>query len=66
MGTDLRLSGYRGDGAAFAALERVDNAALAHVGVADKADRDLLLVGVQLGELTEQLDERTLAKGVVR
>lgn len=66
MGTDLRLSGYRGDGAAFAALERVDNTALSHVGVADKSDRDLLLVGVQLGKLAEQLDERALAEGVVR
>lgn len=65
MGTNLRLSGYRGDGAAFAALERVNDAALAHVGVADEADRDLLPVGVQLGELTEQLDERALAEGVV-
>lgn len=65
-GTDLGLAGHGGDGADLAALERVDHAALADVRVADEPDGDLLLVGVQLGELAQQLDERTLAEGVVR
>ena len=62
---DLRLAGYGRHAANLATLERVDDAGLADVGVADKADGDLLLVGVQLGELAEELDEGALAKGVV-
>jgi hypothetical protein len=36
-------------------LERVDHARLANIGVADKANGDVLLVGVQLGEPGEKV-----------
>ena len=61
----LRLAGDGRDRAHLARLERVDHRALADVRVADEADGDLLLVGVQLGELAEELDERAFAEGVV-
>ena len=46
-------------------LERVDDRRLADVGVADKADRDLLLVREQGRELPEELDQAPLAERVV-
>lgn len=49
----------------FPVLEDVDNAALANVGIPDKADADLLPVGMELGKLTEELDKGTFAKGMM-
>jgi hypothetical protein len=46
-------------------LERVDDARLAHVGVADEANADLLLVGMQVGELTQQLNEGAFPERVI-
>lgn len=63
--TDLGLSWDRGDSADLLLLERVDDAALADVGIADEADRDLLLVRVEHRELAEELDQRALAERVV-
>lgn len=60
--------GLSGDGSRLAdglLLERVDDGRLADVGVADEADRDLLLVGEEGGELAEELDEGSLSERVV-
>mmetsp|Transcript_54403 Transcript_54403/g.90418 ORF Transcript_54403/g.90418 Transcript_54403/m.90418 type:complete len:630 (-) Transcript_54403:747-2636(-) len=46
-------------------LERVDDATLSDVGVADETDTDLALVAVQTGKLAQQLDEGSLSKRVV-
>lgn len=59
------LAGNGGDCADLLLLECVDDARLARVGVADKADRDLLLVRVQYAELTEQLNQRPFSKGII-
>jgi len=45
--------------------EGVDDGGFAGIGITNKPDRDLFPVGVEGGELTEKLDERTLAEGVV-
>jgi len=42
--TDRRFARYGCDSADFTALERIDDAALPYIWVADKPDRDLLLV----------------------
>ena len=54
---DLRLAWDRRDVADLARLEGINDGRLADVRVADEADGYLLLVGVQLGELAEELDE---------
>lgn len=46
-------------------LEDVDNTALANVRISNKADADLLPVGMELGELTEELDKGTFAEGMM-
>lgn len=61
---DLGLSGDGSDGADLLVTESVDDGGFAGVGVADEADRNLLTVGVEAGELAEELDEGALAKGV--
>lgn len=63
--TYLGLSRDGRDSADLLLLERVDDARLANVRVADEADRDLLLVRVKDGKLAEELDERTFSEGVV-
>ena len=60
------FTGYRGNLAHFAAFQGVDDAALSNVRVSNETNRDLLLIGVKLGELAEQLDERAFAERVVR
>lgn len=52
----FRFAGNRGDGADFFLAESVDDGGFARVGVADEADGDLLAVGVESGELAEELD----------
>lgn len=59
---DLGLSRDGSDGADFLVAEGVDDGGFAGVGVADEADRDLLAVGVEAGELAEKLDEGALAE----
>ena len=63
--THLSLARDWGDVADLAAFDGVNDTALSDIRVSDETDRDLLLVGVQLGELAEELDEGALAKGVV-
>lgn len=62
---DLCLAGNGRDDAHFLLSERVDDGGFARVGVADHADGDLLAIGVQGGELTEEGDEGAFAEGVV-
>lgn len=62
---DLRLSR---DGRSLAdglLLERIDDRGFTDVGVSDESDRNLLFVGEQGGELTEELDERSFTERVV-
>lgn len=61
---NLSLSGNRSDGADFLVAEGVDDGGFASVRVPNKADRYLLAVGVEAGELAEELDEGALAEGV--
>lgn len=63
--TYLGLSRDGRDSADLLLLERVNDARLANVRVADEADRDLLLVRVKDGKLAEELDEGTFSEGVV-
>lgn len=62
---DLGLSGNGSGLANGLLLERVDDGRLSDVGVTDEADRNLLLVGEEGGELTEELDEGSLSERVV-
>lgn len=60
--------GFTGDGCDVADLlapKGVDDAGFTSVGVADKANRDLLLVRVKGRELTKQLNQGSFAKRVV-
>lgn len=61
----LGLSRDRGSLADGLLLERVDDGRLADVGVSYESDTDLLLVGEESGELTEELDEGSLSERVV-
>ena len=61
---DFRLPGHGRDVADFFRAQRVDDRGLADVWVADKADRDVLLVRAQAGELPEQAQERPFAERV--
>uniref|UniRef100_A0A8W7PVQ6 Uncharacterized protein n=1 Tax=Anopheles coluzzii TaxID=1518534 RepID=A0A8W7PVQ6_ANOCL len=60
----LRFARDRGHLAHLLAAQRVDDGRLAHVRVAYEADADLLLVHVQLADLAQQIDQRTLAERV--
>ena len=60
----LGFAGDRGDGADFLLAEGVDDGRFAGVGVADEPDGDLFAVGVEGGELPEELDEGAFAEGV--
>lgn len=51
------FTGDRRDGAYFFLFECVDDAGFTSVWVADESDRDLFLVRVEDGELSEELDE---------
>lgn len=62
---DFGLSGDWGDCADLLGAESVDDGGLSSVGVTDQTDGDLFSVGVEGGELTKELDEGTLSKGVV-
>ena len=64
--TYLGFAGNGSDIANLAALQGVDHAALANVGIANEADGDLLLVRVECGKLAEKRDEGAFAKGMVR
>ena len=44
--------------------QRVDDGRLADIGVADKANGDVLLIGAQAGQLAQQREQAALAKGV--
>ena len=62
---DFRLSRDRSDFADLLRLDSIDNTALADVGIANETDTDLLLFGHKIGELAEELNERTFTEGVV-
>ena len=59
---NLGFAGDRSDGADFFLLESVDDAGFPDVGVPDEAHRNLFLVGVEHGELSEKLDESAFAE----
>lgn len=59
------LSGDGSDSADLFLFKRVDDAAFTDVGVADKPDRDLLLVRMQYTKLAQELNQRSLAKGII-
>ena len=61
---DLGLPWDGPDVADLFGAQRVDHGRLADVWVADKADRDVLLVRAQAGELPEQAQERALPERV--
>lgn len=63
---DFSFTRYRGHTADLTAFEGVNNTAFPNVGIADETNGDLLLVRVQLGELTEKLDEGAFSKRMVR
>ena len=52
----FRFAGYRSHGADFFFAQGVDDGGFSCVRVADEADGDLFAVGVQGGELAEELD----------
>lgn len=52
----FRFAGYGSHGADLFLAQGVDDGGFARVGVADEADGDLLAVGMQGGELAEELD----------
>lgn len=58
------FAGDGGDGANFLFSEGVDNGGFAGIGVADEADGDLFAIGVEGGELAEELDEGAFAERV--
>jgi hypothetical protein len=61
--------GFTRDGshaANLATFKGVDNAAFPDIGISDETNRNLLLVGVQLGKLAEKLDKGAFTEGVVR
>ena len=62
---DLGLAGDGGDSADLLGAEGIDDRGFAGVGVADKTDGDLFALGVEGGELAEELDEGAFAEGVV-
>lgn len=62
---DFGLPRDRSDLADFLALYCVDDTALANIRIADKTDTDLLLLGHEIGELAEELNEGTFTEGVV-
>lgn len=46
-------------------LESVDDGGFSNVRVSDETDRDLLLVGEEGRELSEELNERTFSERIV-
>ena len=44
--------------------QRVDDGGLANIGIPHKPDRDVLLVGAQARQLSQQAQQTALAKGV--
>ena len=60
----FRFAGDGSYGADFFLAQGVDDGRFAGVGVADEADGDLLAVGMQGGELAEELDQQAFAEGV--
>lgn len=61
---DLGLSWNWSDCAYLLVAESVDNGGFAGVWVSDETDGDLLAVGVEGGELAEELDQGALSEGV--
>ena len=64
-GTNLGLSGYGSHPAHLSALKCVDDATLPDVGVSHKSDRYLLLIGMQVGKLSQELDQGALPEAVI-
>lgn len=62
---DLGLSRDRSCLAHLLLLERVDDAALAHIRIADETDRNVLLVLMEVVELSQEVDETALAETVL-
>jgi hypothetical protein len=62
---DFGLARNRSDIADLLSFDGIDDAAFADIGVANEANRNLLLVGHEIGELTEELNKGTFAEGVV-
>lgn len=64
-GTNLCLSWNWSNIADFATFQRVNDTTLSNVRVSDETDRYLLLVGMQLRKLSEELDKRAFTKGMI-
>lgn len=60
----FRFAGDGRDGADFLFAESVDDGGFAGIGVADETDGNLFAVGVEGGELAEELDKGAFAEGV--
>ena len=63
--TDLGLSGYGSHPAYLSALECVNDTTLPDVRVSHKSDRYLLLIGMQVGKLSQELDQGTFPEAVI-
>ena len=61
----LRLARHRSDVADLAAFQRVDYTALSYIRITNKTDGNLLLVRMELRELSKELNEGAFAKRVV-
>ena len=61
----LRLTRHRSDIADLAAFQRVDYTALSYIRITNKTDGNLLLVRMELRELSKELDEGAFAKRAV-
>lgn len=55
--TDLGLSRNWSHCADFAAFEGIDDTAFTNVRISNETNGDLLFIGMQLGELSEELDQ---------
>lgn len=63
--TNLRLPRHRRNLTHLPTLQRINHTTLPDIRIPDKSNTDLFLVGVELRELAEELDEGAFAEGVV-